>query len=202
MKEVLFATENPSKIKRFSRGLYNKGIKVIALKDINTKIDIEENGQNAIENAQIKARAYAKEVNIPVFAMDDTLYLENVPAEKQPGMYVRRVNGKRLSDEEMIKYYIDLVKKYGKDGKLNCKWIYGIAVISNGKESTYSWNRDNFYMVDKPSNIINPGYPLNSISVDKKLNKYYTDMTEEDKVLTQETEDDVIEFISNCINNK
>ena len=37
---------------------------------------MEENGKNAIENALIKARAYSKVVDIPVFAMDDNLYLE------------------------------------------------------------------------------------------------------------------------------
>ena len=118
MIKVLFATGNESKAKRFSKGLQEKGIEVITLKDINTEIEVEENGKDAIENALIKARAYSKITNIPVFAMDDNLYLENVPKEKQPGMYVRRVNGKRLNDEEMIEHYSNLVKRYGVDGKL------------------------------------------------------------------------------------
>ena len=199
MKKVLFATGNQTKAKRFSEGLLEKGIEVITLKDINKEIEIEENGKNAIENALIKAKAYSKITDMPVFAMDDNLYLENVPEEKQPGMYVRRVNGKRLSDEEMIEYYINLVKKYGINGKLTCRWVYGMAVINNGKEHTYTWNKEDFYMVDTPSNKINPGYPLNTISINKKLNKYFTDITEEDKVLLQENESDVVEFISNSL---
>ena len=110
MKKVLFATGNESKSKRFSKGLQEKGIELITLKDINTNIEVEENGKDAIENAILKARAYSKITNIPVFAMDDNLYLDNVPEEKQPGMYVRRVNGKRLNDDEMIEYYTNLVK--------------------------------------------------------------------------------------------
>ena len=47
------------------------------------------------------------------FSMDDNLYLEGIPKEKQPGMYVRRVNGKRLTDEEMIEYYSKLAHDYG-----------------------------------------------------------------------------------------
>ena len=199
MKKVLFATGNESKAKRFSKGLLEKGIEVITLKDINTDIEVEENGKDAIENAILKARAYSKITNIPVFAMDDNLYLENVPEEKQPGMYVRRVNGKRLNDEEMIEYYSSLVKEYGTDGKLTCRWVYGIAVINNGRENTYTWSKEDFYMVDKPSDKINPGYPLNTISVNKKLNKYFTDITEEDKVLLQEDESDVVEFIANSV---
>jgi len=199
MKKILFATGNESKTKRFSKGLQEKGIEVITLKDINTDIEVEENGKNAIENALIKARAYSKITNIPVFAMDDNLYLENVPKEKQPGMYVRRVNGKRLNDEEMIDYYTNLVKMYGIDGKLTCRWVYGMAVINNGKESTYAWSKEDFYMVDKPSNKINPGYPLNTISINKKLNKYFTEITEEDKAMLQEDESDVVEFIANSV---
>ena len=101
MKEILFATGNKSKAKRFTKGLLANDIKVLTLEDVNINIEVEENGTTAIENALIKARDYAKETNLPVFAMDDTLYLENVPEDKQPGMYVRRVNGKRLTDAEM-----------------------------------------------------------------------------------------------------
>ncbi len=199
MKKVLFATGNESKAKRFSKGLQEKGIEVISLKDIDTNIDVEENGKDAIENAILKARAYSKITNIPVFAMDDNLFLENVPEEKQPGMFVRRVNGKRLNDEEMIEHYCNLVKEYGTDGKLTCRWVYGMAVINNGKENTYTWSKEDFYMVDKPSDKINQGYPLNTISINKKLNKYFTDITEEDKALLQEDESDVVEFIANSI---
>ena len=199
MKRVLFATGNSSKAKRFSKGLEEKGIEVISLKDIDTEIEVEENGKDAIENAVLKAKAYAKVMDIPVFAMDDNLYLENVPEEKQPGMFVRRVNGKRLSDEEMIEYYSNLVKEYGIEGKLTGRWIYGIAVINNGRENTYTWSKEDFYMVDKPSDKINPGYPLNTISINTKLNKYFTDITEEDRKVIQEDESDVVEFIASCV---
>lgn len=199
MKQLLFATGNPTKAKRFSEGLLKKGIEVLTLQDKNLQVDVEEDGKNAIENALIKARAYAKLINIPVLAMDDNLYLENVPEEKQPGMYVRRVDGKRLSDKEMIEHYSQLVKQYGVDGKLTCRWVYGIAILCNGKEDTYTWSKEDFYLVDRPSLKMDPGYPLNSISINKRLNKYFTDMTEEDKLLVKEDESDVVNFIASHI---
>ena len=199
MIQVLFATGNETKAKRFSKGLYERGIEVITLKDINEDIEVDENSKDAIENALIKAREYSKITNIPVFAMDDNLYLENVPEEKQPGMYVRRVNGKRLNDEEMIEHYTNLVRLYGTNGKLTCRWVYGMAVINKGKESTYTWSKEDFYMVEKPSNKLNPGYPLNTISMNKKLNKYFTDITEKDKEMIKEDESDVVEFIANSV---
>lgn len=199
MKKVLFATGNQSKAKRFLKGLNANGIEIITLKDIDTKVEVEENGKNAIENALIKARAYSNVVDIPVFAMDDNLYLENVPEDKQPGMFVRRVNGKRLTDDEMIEHYTSLVKEYGINGKLTCRWVYGIAVINKGKENTFTWSKEDFYMVDVPSDKMDPDYPLNTISINKKLNKYFTDITEEDKIMIQEDESDVVEFIVNSL---
>lgn len=195
MKKVLFATENESKCKRFKNQLLKNNIEIITINDIDKKIDIDENGQNAIENALIKARAYTSVCDIPVFAMDDNLYIDNIPNDKQPGMYVRRVNGKRLTDEEMIEYYSNLAHEYGENGKLACRWVYGMAIINNGHECTYTWSREDFYMVDKPSNKINPGYPLNTISINKKLNKYFTDITEDDKKKFEEDESDVINFL-------
>lgn len=196
MKQVLFATSNQTKAKRFRKGLLEKGIETLTLKDINIKLDVEENGKTAIENALIKARAYYEKTHIPTIGMDDTLYIENIADNLQPGLFVRRVNGKTLNDEEMITYYTNLVKKYGVNGRLNCKWIYGLAFIDDeGKESTYTWYKDNFYMVDVPSKKIDPGYPLNSISKYKQIDKYFTDITDKDKELIDIAEDDVIKFI-------
>lgn len=199
MKRVLFATGNQSKVLRFKDKLLKKGIEIISINDLDEKIDVVENGSDAISNALIKARSYADIVSIPVFAMDDTLYIDNIPEDKQPGMYVRRVNGKRLSDMEMIEYYSNLAHTYSSDGKLTCRWVYGMAVINNGKESTYTFSKDDFYLVDKANSKINPGYPLNSVSVNKKLNKYFVDMTDDDKLKVAEDESDVIEFIASCL---
>ena len=202
MKTILFATGNESKVERFRKGLLENNIKIISIKDIDRQIYVEENGQNAVENAIIKARAYASIYPFPVLAMDDNLYIDNIPDDKQPGMFVRRVNGKRLSDQEMIEYYSNLAHVYGDNGKLTCRWVYGIAVICNKVEKTYTWGKEDFYIVDKPSNKIDPGYPLNTISINKKLNKYFTDFTDDEKKSLNEDESDVIDFITKSINEK
>ena len=196
MKKIVFATSNPTKAQRFSVGLLTKEIEVLTLKAFGIILDVEENGSSATENALLKARECYQKLKMPTIAMDDTLYLEGVPAEIQPGLFVRRVNGKRLTDKEMLDYYTNLVKKYGTDGKIEAKWIYGLAVINEGQEYTYSWSKNNFLLVDTPSSQINPGYPLNSISVNKQLNKYFTDLTAEDQALIVENENHVVDFIA------
>ena len=128
MEELLFATENISKVNRFSAKLLENGIKLKSLKDFDFDIKIDENGKTAIENATQKAIACYDATGLTTMAIDDTLYIDDIPEDKQPGVYVRRVNGKRLNDKEMINYYTNLVKQYGKNGRLNTKWISNIAV--------------------------------------------------------------------------
>lgn len=160
MKEILFATGNASKVARFSEKLLEKGILLKSLKDIDISLDIEENGKTAIENAKIKAKAYYEATKMITMAMDDTMYIDDIPEDKQPGVFVRRINGKRLNDEEMINYYTNLVKIYGKNGKLNTKWILGMAIIKDGKISTYTNITEEYYLVDTPAKEMKEGYPL------------------------------------------
>lgn len=198
--KIVFATGNPTKAKRFSKGLEKYDIEVLSLKDLNVSIDVLENGENVIENAMLKARECYKKTGMPSMGMDDSLYLEGVPLDKQPGLFVRRVNGKELNDLEMIEYYTNLVKEYGIDGKIDCKWVYGLALINqNGEEYTYTWDKDNFYMVDKPSLNVNPGYPLNSISKYKVLDKYFSEIDDNDKEIIKVNEDHVVDFIKEHI---
>jgi uncharacterized protein (TIGR00369 family) len=200
--KILFATGNESKSKRFSKGLKKYGIDVISLKDLDIDLDIEENGKDAIENAIIKAKAYYNETKMITMAMDDSLYLDNVPEDEQPGLFVRRVNGKKLDDEEMIEHYSNLVKKYGKNGKITARWIYGLAVIKNDQVKTYTWSKEDFYLTDKRSKKLDVGYPLNSISINISLNKYFTEMTDEDKESIKQDETDVVNFIRDCVSDK
>ena len=197
--KLLFATGNAAKVSRFYNQLLKNNIEIVSLKEMNLNIEVEENGKNAIENALIKARAYRAKANMPVMAMDDNLYIDEIPDELQPGMFVRRVNGKRLSDEEMIEYYSNLAKKYGNNGRLTARWVYGLAIIINGKEKTYTWNKEDFYISSQKSNKIKPGYPLNTISINKKLNKFFIDMTEDEKAKCDDNDQDVIDFIVKTI---
>ncbi len=193
MKEILFATGNESKVNRFKEKLLERGILLKSLKDININLEVEENGKTAIENAEIKAKAYYDVTKIT------TMYIDDIPEDKQPGVFVRRVNGKRLNDEEMIEYYINLVKMYGKDGKLNTKWISGMAIIKDGKISIYTDTTSEYYLVDTPAKDMIEGYPLSSILVNRKVNKYDIYLSEEDKKIGQADDTGFIEFIEKTI---
>lgn len=197
--KILFATTNPAKVKKYAEELSKKKVELFTLKDLNLNLHVEENGKNAIENACIKAKAYYEASGITTIGMDNTLFIEELPEEKQPGTHVRRINGKELNDEQMIEYYTNLVRQNG--GKLTVKWIYGMA-ICNGKEiKTYTWSKDHFYFVDKPCELRNPGYPLDSISIIPEFNKYLVELTDEERrsYKEQKSTEGVIDFIINNI---
>ncbi len=197
--KVLLATANLAKARKYKEELKEKGIELITINDLDFKLDVDENGKNALENAYIKAKVYYDATKIPTIGMDDCLFIEDLPEEKQPGTHVRRINGKELKDDEMIEYYTNLIKQYG--GKLTAKWVYGM-VIFNGKETKeYSWSKSDFYLVDKPCKQRNPGYPLDSISVMPENNKYWLELTDEEKIKSKEEDnkDKVVDFIVNNI---
>lgn len=193
--KALFATTNPAKVKKYIKRLEENGIELITIKDLDTNIKVEETGKNAIENAYIKAKAYFDLTGIPTIGMDNNLFIEGLPEEKQPGTYVRRVNGRELTDDEMIEHYTNLVKEYG--DRLDAKWIYGMVIFDGKEAKEYSWSKGNFYFVDKPCKKRNPGYPLDSISIMPQVNKYFVELTDEDRNIDKlnYNEDDVINFI-------
>ena len=178
-KQVLFATTNPAKIKKYYDRLKEKDIELITLKDIGINLNVDESGKDALENAYIKAKAYYDVTNIPTIGMDNNLFIEELPYEKQPGTHVRRINGKELNDEEMIEHYTKLVKENG--GNLKAKWVYGMVVCSDKGTAQFSWTKDHFYFVDKPCEKINRGYPLDSISIIPEFNKYLAELTDKEK---------------------
>ena len=197
--QVLFAKTNPAKVKKYRDLLKEKGIELVTIKDLDFKLDIDENGKDAIENAYIKAKTYYDKTKIPTIGMDNNLFIEELPEEKQPGTHVRRINGKELNDDEMITYYTNLVKE--NYGKLTAKWVYGMVICSDNGVNKFSWSKDHFYFVDKPCEKRNPGYPLDSITIVPEFNKYLAELTEEDKEVYKKKDniDEVIEFITKSI---
>jgi len=161
--EVLFATTNPAKIEAYREGLERRGIRVLTLADVDFALNVEETGVGVLENARLKAEAYAEASGLMTVAMDNGLWIEKVDGSEQPGAEVRRVAGKRLDDEAMIRHYSEVIARYG--GRLAAKWQFGIAVCANGNVAQYLWERDGFDLVDRPCEARRPGYPLDSLSV-------------------------------------
>ena len=184
--KLLYATTNKAKLESMQRVTNSLNIEIIGLKDLQNlqefkNIDlpqIDESGKNPLENAIIKAKAYYKVLQIPLFSCDSGLYFENVDEKDQPGTHIRRVNGKTLTDEEALEYYAKLATSYG--GKIKAKYKNAICLILDEKNIFSSMDSsleiEPFYLVDKPHSKVVEGFPLDSLSVDIKTEKYYNDL--------------------------
>jgi len=181
--KILLATTNDAKIKYYGTRLEEKGIDLVTLKDLKIDIDVDETGKDPIENAVIKARAYNEISHLPTIAIDDGLFLENVPEEIQPGTHVRRIGNKRLNDQEMIEYYINLVNQYGIDGKLDGYFLKGVAIVD--KDHTYTFDFKSYrHFTNRQSKLLDKGYPLDSIQIVPPLNKFKCELTKEEEEAT------------------
>jgi non-canonical purine NTP pyrophosphatase (RdgB/HAM1 family) len=168
--EILIATKNKAKIKKYSTILNELGIKWITINDLGKDIYVEENGNTPKENSIIKAKAYYEAFKIPVLADDSGLILDKLPASKQPGVFVRRHNGKELTDEQIIELYSNEIEKVG--GETTGGFLIAISIINeNGEINTNEIMHDRLF-VSKPCKERTIGYPMNSLIYDKETGKY------------------------------
>ncbi len=188
--KILYGTGNPAKLDSMRRRLAEFDIEIIGLKDLDMPIpEVVEDGKTPLENAEKKALDYYEALGIPVFSCDSGLYLEGVTEEEQPGIHVRTIGGKYLSDEEMLEHYTGLAKKYG---NLTARYCNAICLVMDSehvyKAMEESMASEPFIITDKPHAFRKKGFPLDSISIDIKSGKYYYDLenNELDKVAVED----------------
>ncbi len=179
--ELVFGTTNRGKIGQVKDVLEPAGIQVIVLSDLGIDMDVIEDGQTVAENARIKAVAYASKIGRPVFSFDNGLYFDELPDHLQPGLNVRRVpNGPpRLSDTQMLEYYLDLIKRYG--GSMKGRWDYALAIATpDGRlAETMIITPRQFSTEVCPISI--EGYPLESIQIDPDSGRYIAGMSKAER---------------------
>ncbi len=203
--KLLFGTGNQAKLSVMRSRLEKIGIELVGLNDLREDgmiiPKVLEDGNTPLENARIKAETYYKAFQIPVFSCDSGLYFDNVPDEVQPGVHVRNIDGKCLSDEEMMEYYAGLAIQYG---NLTAQYRNAICFVMD-EEHIYesmdsSMYSEKFILTDKPHSAIRKkGFPLDSISIDMKTNKYYYELTDAE-LERFAVEDGVLIFLKKILN--
>ena len=205
--KLLFGTGNLAKLSVMKHRLEKIDIELIGLGDLKAAgkniPKVLENGDTPLENARLKALTYYEAFQMPVFSCDSGLYFDNVPDEVQPGVHVRNVNGKFLSDQEMIEYYAGLVRQYG---NLITRYRNAICFVMDEKHiyeaMDSSMDSEKFILTDKPHSAIRKkGFPLDSMSIDMKTNKYYYDLPA-DELEQFAVQDGVLSFFQKVLNLK
>ena len=173
---LIYGTTNNAKLRFMKRRIEPLGIEILSLDDIGApKLDIDESGNDPLENAKIKALAYYKALNAPVFSCDSGLYFDGIENARQPGVHVRCVNGKRLDDDGMIAHYSGLAAEFG--GRITARYKNAICLVMNGSEIYEHMGEDiasePFYIVSAPHEKRREGFPLDSLSVHIQSGQYY-----------------------------
>lgn len=200
---LLYGTTNQAKLDFMNRIVKPLGIELVGLYDFDQPIPkADETGSNPLENAIIKARIYYDAYKMPVFSCDSGLYFDGIEDALQPGTHIRRVNGRELSDEEMIAYYSTLAKQFNNQLLARYKnaisFIYDDQTIFNSMDA--SLMTEPFLIIDKPHGKRVNGFPLDALSVDYSTNRYYYDL-ENEAVYKSEIDDGLLSFFGNALSS-
>ncbi|MCI8966935.1 MAG: hypothetical protein HFH75_05045 [Lachnospiraceae bacterium] len=185
--KILYGTGNPAKLSSMKNRLKSLSdqydLELISLKDLETEApQVPEDGRTPLENAHQKAVAYYRTFHMPVFSCDSGLYFDNVADEDQPGVHVRTVRGKYLTDEEMLAHYSGLAQKYG---NLTAWYKNAICLVYDDDQifdaMEPSMESEKFLLAAKPHSAIRKkGFPLDSLSIDIQTGKYFYDLAEQE----------------------
>lgn len=181
--KILYGTTNKGKLQAMKKALESFDIELISLVDVNSPLpSINENGTTLLENAELKARAYYEAFGMPVFSCDSGLYFDELEENEQPGLHVRRINGKELTDDEMIQYYASLAERHG--GRITGRYRNAIYFILDEEHHYSSMDMsiatEPFVLGTVPHTKRVEGFPLDSLSIDIATGKYYYDLEVKD----------------------
>lgn len=181
--KLLFGTGNEYKYLLMKERLKEfKDIEVVIPKMLNLNIDVVEDGNTPEENAIKKAKQFYEATKLPTIAEDSGLYIDNFPENEQPGLFVKRIDGREdATDEEILKWYIDKLNKFG--GESMAAYHTGVCVIdSNGKTHSKTIEENKFLMTTKKNNVPTiSGGVLDCICYDLVNKKYFNERTNEDR---------------------
>ena len=181
--KLLHATGNEFKYNLMKERLKEfKDIELVSPKILGINIEIDEDGKTAEENSIKKAKAYYELTKIPTISEDSGLFIDKFKKDEQPGIFVKRVNGKdNLSNDEILNYYIEKLKKY--NGRSLAHYFTGVCIIDkSGNVHSDTIDEAEFLLTTKKCKKVNmKGGVLEPISFDLDAEKYFDERTEEEE---------------------
>lgn len=183
IKEIIFGTKNKAKLQQIVDALEPIGVKVKSIGEFKLDINPPEDSNNPVENAKVKAVTYAKAIGQIVLGMDNGLYFNDLTPDKQPGVFVRRINSRtdRPTDQGLVDHYKTLVASLG--NRVSAYWRFGLCVATPDKIIGQTEIISHRIFVPTPSEKTQDGYPLESLQIDPVTGKYIVEMSDEERKL-------------------
>ena len=106
MRKIVVATNNPGKLKEIKDII--KKYELVSLKDINCKIEVEEDQETLEGNSKKKAKEIAEITNMPCIADDTGLCIEAL--NNWPGVHTARFLGEAATPEQRNEAILEKMK--------------------------------------------------------------------------------------------
>lgn len=176
LDKIIIATNNAGKLVEFKKLLEPKGIEVLGLADLSTKVAIEETGKTFVANALIKAKTVVRTItDIPVIADDSGLMVAAL--HNEPGVYSARYAGDHNNQANIDKVLAKLGDLPMKDR--TAKFHTTIAVVKpNGKQLVVSGEVSGYITMNQQGNN---GFGYDSIFYSPELEKTFGQATAAEK---------------------
>lgn len=182
--DILLSTSNKHKVEFIKAATTGLNIIFHTPKELGLKLDVEENGTTAVENAIIKARALSEQSGMPTFAWDMGMKIEKLPEKLQPNLHIRRPFGKKeLADTDMVEYWRSTVAKYCESGESPAHYFDGVALM-DGNKLIYSESFDEGTFIFTSNKNENGVPKYNAFDQVRKTldGKYFCDLTEKENL--------------------
>ena len=175
-KHLFLGTTNVFKISVVKAAIQGLSIELLTPTALNLALQVAENGQTTLQNAELKAKAYFEQVKLPTLAIDGGLWVEKFSAEQQPGAWVKRPRGgvENASDEEVLELYLRELQKVG--GESLCTWEGSLALAVPGGRlfsSTFSFQT---LLTTKVRGKALSGVALAPITLDPATGRYHSEL--------------------------
>lgn len=176
--ELFYGTTNTSKFRNMQAVLAGLPIRLVSPAELGICLPaVEETGSTPLENAEKKALAYRAASGMASLGLDSGLYIQGLPENRQPGVFVRRVNGRELSDEEFIRHYTAIAREMG--GRAKARFVNGLCAVGEDSQIKRAAgpgvSTDWFWIVDKPHPVRLEGFPMDSIAVYPGTSRYWVE---------------------------
>ena len=128
MKKVIVATNNEGKLKEIKSIL--KDYQLLTLKDVNCKVEVEEDKDTFEGNSLKKAQEISEILHMPCIADDSGLCIDIY--DGWPGVHTARFLGENATAKERNQYILEKMKNL-KDTDRNARVKCCITYYENGK---------------------------------------------------------------------
>lgn len=181
LEKVVIASRNPAKKERYSRLMLGLAREILELENLGIDGKPTESGETAEQNAEIKAKFYAEKCGFVAFSEDEALYVDFLPPEKQPGVHVRRVEGKdEVDDDALLAYWERIVAQVPEDQRTG-KWHTAYCVATPGGKVKMVALDHPVIFFSPSSEIRIPGWPMSSLEGPVKFGKPHSELTDEER---------------------